>query len=55
MELLSKLTSNNTSNIGIIPSASRYVSINFSEQDLHITTNKYCLKGLKGSTKMINI
>ena len=55
MELLGKLASNDTPEIGIIPSASKYVSIKFSEQCLHILNNNDQLNGLKGSTKMKNI
>ena len=35
MELIGKLASNDTSKIGILPSASKYVSINFSDQCTH--------------------
>ena len=55
MELLGKLRSNDTSNIGMIPSASKYVSVNFSEQCLHIISKNDTFNGLKGITKMINI
>ena len=40
MELMGKLESNNTTNIGMLPSASKYVSINFSDQCLNILNNK---------------
>ena len=36
----------------MLPSASKYVSMNFSEQCLHILNNNDPLHGLKGSTKM---
>ena len=40
MEIMVKLASNDTTNIGIRPSASKYVSINFSDQCLHSQNNK---------------
>ena len=52
MELIGKLASNYNTNIGMIPSASKYVSINFVYQGLHILNNKEILNGIKGSTKM---
>ena len=55
MELMGKLESNNTTNIGMLTSASKYVSINFADQCLHIINNKEILNGLKGSTKMKKI
>ena len=36
MELIGKLESNNTSKIGMIPSASKEVSIKFEDQCIHI-------------------
>ena len=39
----------------MLPSASRYVSIKFSDKCLHIINNKEILNGLKGSTKMQKI
>ena len=36
MELLGKLACNDTPKIGMIPSASKYVSIKFEEQCLHM-------------------
>ena len=54
MELLGKKTSNGTSKIGILPSASKDFTLNLIEQYLHIITNKYMLSGLKCSTKMRN-
>ena len=51
MELLVKLESNDTSKIVIIPSASKDVSIKFSEQYLQILTNNDWLNWIKGSTK----
>ena len=52
---MGKLTSNNTTNIGMLPCASKYVSIKFSYQCLHILNNKEILNGLKGSTKIQKI
>ena len=40
MELIGKLGSNDTTNIGIIPSASKYVSINFVDRCINIMNNK---------------
>ena len=51
MEIIGKLSSNNTSKIGIIPSASKDVIIHFSDQCIHILNNKYRLNGLKGGKK----
>ena len=55
MELIGKLGSNNTTNIGILPSASKYVSIKFSDQCLHILNNKEILNGIKGIKKIQKI
>ena len=55
MEPIGKLASNNTSNIGMINSASKDVSIKFLGQFIHILNNKDRLNVLKGSTKMKNI
>ena len=55
MELMGKLSSNDTTNIGMLPSASKYVSINVVYQCLHILNNKERLNGLKGGTKMQKI
>ena len=52
MELIGKLTSNYTTDIEIIPSSSKEVSIKFSDQCLHILNNKEKLNGIKGRTKM---
>ena len=46
------LASIDTTNIGMLPSASKYVSVDFAYQCLHILNNKERLNGLKGSTKM---
>ena len=54
MLLIGRLSSNNTSKIGIFPSAFKYVSIKFADQCIHILNNKYRLNGLKDSTKMKN-
>ena len=40
IELICKLASNNTSIIGMLPSTSKYVSIKFEYQFLHIFNNK---------------
>ena len=40
MELIDKLGSNDTTIIGILPSALKYVSIKFSDQCLHVLNNK---------------
>ena len=40
MEIMDKLASNDTTKIAILPNASRYVSINFAYQCLHIFNNK---------------
>ena len=52
MELMGKLESKDNTNIKMLPSASKYVSIKFSDQCLHILNNKEILNGIKGSTKM---
>ena len=54
MELLGKLASNDTSNIVMLPSASKSVSVKFVEKYLHIPNNNYRLHRLKGDTKMQN-
>ena len=54
MELIGKLGSNDTKKIGMIPSASKYVSIKFSHQCLHILNDKEMLNGIKGSSKIQN-
>ena len=50
MEPIGQLKSNNTSKIGMLPSASKYFSIKVLDKSLHIINNKYMLNGLKGST-----
>ena len=52
MELIGKLESNDTSNIRMLTSASKDVSIEFVEKFLHILNNKDRVNLLKGSTKM---
>ena len=52
IELIGKLGSNDTTKIGMIPSASKYFSIKFPDQCLHIINNKEILNGIKGTTKM---
>ena len=49
MELIGKLASDDSTNIGMLPSDSKYVSIKFSDQCLHIINNNNKLNGLKGS------
>ena len=39
MELIDKLVSNNTSNIGMLPIASKDVPIKFEDQCIHILNN----------------
>ena len=51
MEPIGKLGSYDTTNIGMLPSDSKYVSVKFADQCLHILNNKERLNGLKGSTK----
>ena len=51
MELLGKLSSNETSKIGMLPSVSQYVSNKFVENFIKTLNNKYKLKGIKGSKK----
>ena len=55
MELMGKLASNDTTNIVMLSSASKYVSIEFVDQCLHILNHQEILNGLKGSTKMQKI
>ena len=52
MELMGVLASNDTTNIVMLPSASKYVFINFADQCLHIINNKDRLNRLKGITKL---
>ena len=52
MEIIGKLGSNYNTNIGMIPSASKGVSIKFSDQCLHIYNNKEMLKRIKGRSKI---
>ena len=52
MELIGQLSSNETSNIRIISSASNSYSIKFAEQCLHILTNNERLNIIKGSKKI---
>ena len=51
MEIIGKLASNDTSKIRILPSASKDISIKFSDQCIHIFNNKERLNGPKRSTK----
>ena len=54
MELLGNIASNDTSNIRLLPSASKDVFIKFAEQCLHILKIKDRLNGLKSSAKIQN-
>ena len=52
MDLFGELESNNTSNIGMLHSALKYVFIIFSDQWIKIINNKDRSNGIKGSTKI---
>ena len=52
MELIGQLSSNEISNIGMLPSAPKDVSVKFADQFIHIINDKYSLNGLKSSTKI---
>ena len=52
MEIIGKLASNDTSKIGILPSTSKYVSMNFEDQCIKIIKTKEILNGIKDSTKI---
>ena len=54
MELIGKLASNYNTKIGMFPSASKYVSVKFAYQCLHILNNKEGLNGIKGITQIKN-
>ena len=54
MELIGKLSCNNISKIGSLPSALKGVSVKFTYQCIQIINNKEMLNGLKGSTKIQN-
>ena len=51
LDLIGRLGSNNTTKIGMLPSASKYVLIKFANQCLHNINSKEILNGLKGSSK----
>ena len=51
-EHMGKSASIDTTIIKMLPSSSKYVSIKFSDQCLHILNNKEILNGLKCSTKL---
>ena len=51
MEIIGKLVSNYATDIGMITSALKDVSIKFIDQCLQIINNKERLNGIKGSTK----
>ena len=55
MDLIGKLAINDTSNIGMIPSASKCVSIKCSDQSIKIINDKDRLNVLKVSQKVKNI
>ena len=55
MGIIGELGSNNTTKIGMIPSALKYDSIKYAYQCLHILNDKEILNGLKCSTKLKNI
>ena len=48
MELIGKLASNYTSDIVMLSSGSKYISIKFSDQCIHIINNVYTLIIKKG-------
>ena len=52
---MGKLVSNDTTNIGMLSSDSKYVFIKVANQCLHILNNKETLNGLKVITKMQKI
>ena len=52
IEMIGKLASNNTSNIGMLPSASKHVYIKFSDQCIQILYNKEGGNELKCSTRI---
>ena len=54
MEPIGKLGSIDASNIGMLPSASKNVTVKFVDQSIHNTNHKEGLNGLKRSTKMKN-
>ena len=54
MELLGKSASNDTSNIGMLPSASKLFYINFEEKCINILTNNEWLNLLKVITNIQN-
>ena len=54
MEFIGKFYSNDILKIGMLPSASIYVCINYDKQCLHIINNYYSLNGTKGSKKIQN-
>ena len=54
-ELISKLVSNETTNIVMLVSSSKDLFIKFADQCLHILNSKEILDGLKCSTKIQEI
>ena len=54
-EIICKLEGKDTTNIGMITSASKYVSIKFVDQFILIINHKEILNGIKDTTKMKKI
>ena len=52
MGIIGKLASNDTSKIGMLPSASKDLSVKFAYQCIHILNSKEIINGLKGITKV---
>ena len=52
MELIGKLGSKDTTNIGMLASYSKDISVKLADQCTHILNNKEGFNGLKGSTKL---
>ena len=52
MELIGKLANNDTSEIGMLPSDSKYVLIKFSDKCIKILNDKQILNRLKGRTNI---
>ena len=55
MERICNLSGNDTTKIGMLPSASKDVSIKFAYQCINILNTKEILNGIKGSTKIQKI
>ena len=54
MEIIGKLGSNDTKNIGMLTSASKDTAIKFADQCINILNITEGLNGIKGSTKIRN-